>query len=258
MTCERRADRRRRLTEVEHMGRSVVARVAVAVAGSALLVGLVTAPAGAATTRREPPPKSNFAGYTDNTDATTNSVQATFTVPNYTCKKGENLSPGIGAFDDANNGFSSAYMYLACAKIGKKYGPSLGTVAIEIDNGVTYDNLAISAGDAIQFTQSCGPTGTSATIEDLNNSDSFTQSASYASSCEGGYVGDLGVEGKSPKKVAPLPTFGSSDYSAATINGDVLSTSDPTASNYYEGKKAGITTGSLTGGGTAFVLSQVS
>ncbi len=138
------------------MGRSLVARVAVAVAGSALLVGLVAAPSGAATTRVKPPPKSNFAGYTDNTDLTTNFVQATYTVPSYTCKKGENLSPGIGAFDVTNDAFSSAYMYLACAKIGKKYGPSLGTVAIEIDNGVTYDNLAISAGDAIQFTQTCG------------------------------------------------------------------------------------------------------
>lgn len=92
------------------MVRSVFARVAVAVAGSVLLVGLVTAPAGAATARREPPPKSNFAGYTDNTDVTTNSVQTTFTVPTYACKKGENLSPGIGAFDSNAAAFSSAYM----------------------------------------------------------------------------------------------------------------------------------------------------
>jgi hypothetical protein len=238
------------------MGRYLVARAALAVAGSVLLVGLATAPAGATTSRREPPPKSNFAGYTDNTDVTTNSVQATFTVPTYTCKKGENLSPGIGAFDSNSDAFSSAYMYLACAKIGKKYGPSLGTVAIEIDNGVTYDNLAISAGDAIQFTQACGASGTTVTIEDLNTLATFTLSAAFASSCESGYVGDLGVEGKSPKKVAPLPKFGSDDYSNATINGVALSASDPTASAYYQGKKDTITPGALTDGGTAFANTE--
>ena len=236
----------------------MVARVAVAVAGSVVLVGLVAAPSGASATRREPPPKVNFAGYTDTADATTNSVQATVSVPSYTCKKGENVTPGVGAFDSTNNAFTSAYMYLSCAKIGKKYGPSLGVVADEIDNVTTYDNLAISVGDAIQFTQSCGPSGTTVTVEDLNTSASFTQSSSTPSSCEGGNVGDTAVEGKSPKKVTPLPKFGSTDYSAATINGDPLSTSDPTVSNYYEGKKDQITTGPLTDGGTAFVLTQAS
>ena len=81
-------------------------------------------------------------------------------MPTYTCKKGKNIAPGIGATDSANDAYSSAYMYLGCAKVGKKYGPGLGSVAVEIDDVFYYDTLTMSFGDAIQFTQTCGPSGT--------------------------------------------------------------------------------------------------
>ena len=186
------------------MDRSVVSRLAVAVAGLVLLVGLVTAPAGAATTRREPPPKSNFAGYTDNADVTTNSVQATVTVPTYTCKKGrEHRRPASGRSTPPTTRSLRPTCIWPAPRSARSTVRHSVRWPIEIDNVFNYDNLTMSFGDAIQFTQSCGPSGTTETVEDLNTSASFTQSSSTPSSCEGGYVGDTGVEGKWPGKSHP-------------------------------------------------------
>ena len=67
-----------------------------------------------------------------------------------------------------------------------------------------------------------------------------------------------GSRGRGRARTPPLPAFGSQDFSGATINGDPLATSTPTASTYYEAKKDEITTGPITDGGTAFALTQVS
>jgi hypothetical protein len=54
----------------------------------------------------------------------------------------------------------------------------------------------------------------------------------------------------------PLPAFGAIDYTNVMIDGSPLSACSPSPVNYYEGKKNQITTGPLTGGGTAFATTE--
>ena len=98
-------------------------------------------------------------------------MQATVTLPAYTCKKGENITAGDGVYDDTNSAFSSPSIYLSCTKVGKKYKPLYGATNLEVDGAVTYPTLTMTAGDNVEFTTTCGGSGTVVSIEDLNTSD---------------------------------------------------------------------------------------
>jgi len=230
---------------------SVLARVGFVITASLLLAGLVAAPAGATAGKTK---KSFFAGYSATT-ATATSVQATITLPTYTCKKGENLGPGIGAFDTTQNAWNQEFIYMACVKSGKKYVESYGGTAIEVDGLYTNPPLAMSAGDSIQFTTTCGGSGTVSTIEDLNTTQSVSHSSLNPSSCTDAGAGDLGITGKGPGGQSNLPKFGAIDYSNVTVNGSPIGSFTPDSSNYFEGKKNVITTGAISGG-TDFVTTQ--
>lgn len=236
---------------------SALVRVALVAAGSVLVVGMASAPASAAPTHTKPPQKSYYGGYAQTT-GTASSVQATIVLPTYTCKKGDNLGPGIQAFDNTANAWDQEFIYLGCSKTGKKYEPSYGGTGIEIDGVYIFPDLVMSAGDSIEFTTTCGPTGTVSTIEDLNSSQSVSNSSTAASSCTSGGAGDLGIAGKGTGGQSNLPTFGAIDYTNVTVNGVGIGATSPVATNYYEGKKNEITTGALTDDGTAFTTTQSS
>lgn len=231
--------------------RSLLARLCVVATGSLVLATLMTTPSGA-----KAPAKSFFGGW-GNTTATETSVQATIVLPSYTCKKGDNLGPGIGAYDNQNSAWNQEFIYMACAKVGKSWEPSYGSTGIEVDGAYTYPSLAMSAGDSIEFTTTCGPSGTVSTIENLNTTQSVSNSSSSPSSCTDGGAGDLGIQGRGVGGQSNLPAFGSIDYSNVTINALPIGSFSPTTTNYYEGKKNQIDTGALTDGGTAFVTTQV-
>lgn len=64
--------------------------------------------------------------------------------------------------------------------------------------------------------------------------------------------------GGSYGSTSELPGMNSFGWTDVTVNGNPLSSISPTASNYYEPPhKATLTTGSLTGGGTAFTETYV-
>ncbi len=114
----------------------------------------------------------------------------------------------------------------------------------------------MTAGDNVEFTTVCGPTGSFVSIEDLNTSTTVNASSPNPSSCSGATVGDTGVVGTGPGGQARLPKFGAFDFTDVTVNGDSIGSFSPVAGNYYEGKKYQIVVGPLTAGGTAFTTTQ--
>ena len=58
-------------------------------------------------------------------------------------------------------------------------------------------------------------------------------------------MGNIGVSNEAGTKLLPLPTFGSIDFSDATVNGAPLGDASPApiAVNYFEGKKNVISVG---------------
>jgi hypothetical protein len=234
-------------------GSSILARVGVVATGSLLLAGLVAGSSGAATANTKPA-KSYFAAYYAY-PATVSSVQATITLPTYKCKKTENITAGVGNYDATANAWSSSYVYLGCGKIGHKYGPAYGT-GLEVDGVTTYPALTMEAGNSIEFIQTCGPSGSVATIDNLTTTESVTASSSNPGSCADAYAGEDGVTGKGPGGQDPLPPFGAVDYTNVMVNGEPIGTFAPVPYNYYEGKKNVITVGPITDGGTAFVTTQ--
>jgi hypothetical protein len=229
----------------------VVSITALAAMGAGWIVPAATASASPDKTKA----KSYESAYYAYPDSVT-SVQATITLPTYSCKKGDNLAPGDGDYDNTNAAWSGPYIYMGCTKSGKTYVPSYGGTGLDVDGSYTYPSLAMHAGDNVEFTTSCGPSGTVVTIEDLNSSLSVSASSPNPSSCTSAYAGDVGVIGKGPGGQTKLPTFGAIDYSDVTVNGSPIGTFSPVADNYYEGKKNVITTGPITDGGTAFATTQ--
>lgn len=233
--------------------RSILARVGVVATGSLLLAGLVAGSSGAAPAKVKPTPSYLAAYYAY--PATVSSIQATITLPTYKCKKTENITVGMETYDNTASAWSGPYVYLACAKIGHKYGPSY-TTGLEVDGVTTDPALTMQAGNSIEFTQTCGPSGSVATIDNLTTTESVTASSSNPGSCTDAGVGEDGVSGKGPGGQDPLPKFGAVDYTNVMVNGEPIGTFAPVAINYYEGNKNVITVGPITDGGTAFVTTQ--
>jgi len=223
----------------------------VAVATVALLLVAVGAvPAGAATVATKAA-KSYAAGYAAGASPVT-SIDATVTLPTFTCASKSDLLSADVATEDADENVSFATVVLACSK---KKVPFYGA---QFDVDGTYSaasSVTLAAGDTVEMSISCSAaTGTSLTIDDMTSHTSADASSSASSTCEAAFAGDEGL--LKGKKVAPLPTFGAIDYSAVTMNGSPIGSFDTESTNYDGGKKAVITTGALSAGGTAFTTTQ--
>ena len=234
----------------------VLVRAGTLVTGSLLLAGLVAVPVASATAKPATKPSPSFLAEYDAFPATVTSVVATITLPAYTCKKGENIGPGDGTYDQTNSAFSGPYIYVGCTKVGRKYKPLYGATGLEVDGVVTFPTLAMTAGDNVEFTTTCGGSGSFVSIEDLNTSTTVSASSPNPSSCTDASAGDTGVVGTGPGGQARLPKFGAIDFTNVTVNGSPIGSFSPVAENYYEGKKYQIIVGPLTGGGTAFTTTQ--
>jgi hypothetical protein len=230
----------------------VVSITALAAMGAGWLV-----PAASASASPDKASKSYLAQY-EAYPATVTSVQATITLPTYTCKKGDNIGPGDGAYDNTDSNWTGPYIYMGCVKSGKTWVANYGGTGLEIDGSYTYPSMVMHAGDSVEFTTTCGPSGTVVSIDDLTDSQSVSATSLNPSSCTNASVGDDGIEGNGTGGQSNLPTFGAIDYSDVTVNGSPIGTFSPAASNYYEGKKNVITVGPITDGGTAFATTQSS
>jgi hypothetical protein len=229
--------------------RSVLSRTAVVMTGSLLLAGLLTAPSGAATAKVKTP-DSNLAVY--NANVTVGSIDATVTLPSYTCKKADNIVVYENTYDNTNSGWSGPGVYLACAK----HDVPTMTAFLEVDGATTFPVATLRAGDTVQFSTTCNTPGTVVALDDVTSGSSVEASSANPSSCSGGFVGDIGVLKGAGPKLTPLPAFGAIDFSGVTVNTVPLGSLSPTSTNYYEGKKNVIDVGPIGGGGTSFVTTQ--
>jgi hypothetical protein len=227
------------------------ARVAALVAGALMMVGIDAASAGAAPIKK--PPKSSAAGYATSVSVVT-SIEATFTLPTFTCTaKTDALSAQIALFDTVNGEESSAVVALLCSK---KKVPFYAAETI-VDNVANIVPVDIIAGDTIILSATCGSSGTTVSIDDTTISASGQNSSATASTCSNDFVGDLGfLKGK--KAVAPLPLFNEIDFSSVMVNGSALGSFTTQTGDYFEGRKNSIVTGPLDDGGTSFSTTQLS
>jgi hypothetical protein len=197
--------------------------------------------------------RSIFAGY--NPLATTlTSVEATVTLPSFTCpKKYEGVGAIVSDFDPTDDNVSGVEADMNCSK---KKVASYSAIFV-VDGVVSYPTVTINAGDTVVMSISCSSTtGSTVSIDDEITASSTDASSSTPNDCTGADIGDGGFLKGNSSAQAPLPTFSPIDYSSATVNGDPLGSFDPQASNYYAGKKNVIDTGSLTDSGTAFTTTQ--
>jgi hypothetical protein len=222
------------------------------VAGALLVVALAAEPTGAAPVATKTP-KSYAAGYVASASTVT-SVEATVTLPSFTCtNKADLLSADIGVYDPTDNAFSFVTTVLACTK--KKVPVYLAQ--LDVDSVYTYPAVVMNPGDTVTMSISCSDTvGTSISIDDQTTSSSGDASSATPNSCAAAFIGDEGFLKGKGKTAAPLPMFGALDYSNVTVNGDPLGSFSPIAGNYYGGKKAVIDTASITDGGTGFTTTQ--
>jgi hypothetical protein len=233
------------------MGRIGVA----ALAASALAVGLVAAAAPAGATQSK-----SYLGVYQALNQLVTSLSEDAVVPNYTCKKADQVDIYANVFDQdggSPGAFDGAFLGLACAKGNV---PEL-VPYLEVDGTYAAAGVSISVGDTIEITVTCGSTGSVETIADLTHGGSSSTGTSAPSSCNGAFFGNIGVsKGSSGTKELPLPTFGSISFSNVEVNGAPLgdASPSPTSVNYFEGKKNQIVVGPLTAGGSAFVNTQTS
>jgi hypothetical protein len=225
---------------------SVLSRIGFVMVSSVLFAGLLTTTSGA----KVKTPDSSLAVYDAN--VTVNSIDATVTLPSYTCKKADNLTVYSNTYDNSSSSWSGAGIFLGCAK----HDVPAMVASLQVDGTTTFPAATLRAGDTVKFSTTCNAPGTVVTLDDVTSGSSVEASSSNPSSCSGGFVGDNGVLKGAGPKLTPLPAFGAIDFSAVTINTDPLGSLSPTATNYYQGKKNVIDVGPIGGGGTSFATTQ--
>jgi hypothetical protein len=194
--------------------------------------------------------KSPLAGYT--ATATVASVDATVTLPTFTCKsKSDVVASELAVIDTDTDEVSGAIIAMGCPNKTPIYEAELA-----VEGTPSLPDVTMNPGDTVVMSTSCGATGTTATINDLNTNTSGEATSSDASACAAVFIGDGGFGKGKGSATDPLPNFGAIDYTDVLINGDSLLAAAPTATNYYEGKKATITTGAIASDGTDFTTTQ--
>jgi hypothetical protein len=192
-----------------------------------------------------------FAGYIT-APTTITSAAATIVVPNYTCpKKVAAIAAAAIVYDSTGAQFSSAEVYLGCSR-----KTIVLTVLTDVNNTYGVQSITIHMGDVVQLSATCGPSGIDVSIDDMTTSSTGSASSSASETCTQAEIGDDGVANQRGTSVVSLPSFGSITYTSATVDGASLGSFNPTAANYFEGKKNVITTGSLTDGGLVFSTTQ--
>jgi hypothetical protein len=212
----------------------------------AVILALMAPSAGATGTPR--PPKSLFAGYSGGPTALT-TESATVTLPTITCVKNRTaVDVTLGAITPTGfGGRSEAAVMMVCSKVRRVQNLVSSYVPyVEVAN-VTQSPGSVNPmpGDTITMTLTCGSSGTSVTLDDVTSSKAVTDTSSAPGACDYMSVGG-GTRGV-------LPEMNSFAWTNVTVNGAPLSSFPVSASNWFKSfRKATLTTGPLTNGGTAF------
>lgn len=216
-----------------------------------MLLLAVVAPSAGASVFAWKVSKSPLAGYTATTAVT--SVDATVTLPTFTCKsKSDAIASELAVIDTDTDEVSGAIIAMGCPS--KKSSLYLAEIAVE--GTASLPEVTLNPGDTVVMSTTCGATGTTVTIDDTTTDTSGQATSSTASACAAVFIGDGGLEKGKGSATAPLPSFGAIDYTDVTVNGDSFVSAAPTATNYFEGKKATITTGAIASDGTDFTTTQ--
>jgi peptidase A4-like protein len=230
---------------------SAIVRTAACLGGAGLLFAMAAPPAGASVFAGKMQ-KSPLAGYTATTTVT--SVDATVTLPTFTCKsKSDAIASELAVIDTDTDEVSGAIIAMGCP--GNKKVLTL-EAELAVEGTPSLPAVTLNPGDTVVMSTSCGATGTTVTIDDTTSNTSGQATSSAASSCAAVIIGDGGFAKGKGSATAPLPNFGAIDYTDVTVNGDSLASAAPTATNYFEGKKAIITTGAIASDGTDFTTTQ--
>jgi predicted Rossmann-fold nucleotide-binding protein len=125
----------------------------------------------------------------------------------------------------------------------------------DIDNVFSVPTVTINPGDTVTLSVTCGAAGVSVSIDDQTTASTGTKASSTAESCTQAEAGNDAVTKGGGSGILALPAFGTMDFSGVMVNGVAIGSLNPTVANYSE-KKNVITTGALTGGGTAFTTTE--
>jgi len=93
-------------------------------------------------------------------------------------------------------------------------------------------------------------------VDDETTTSIGTASSTTPESCTQAEVGNDAVLNGKGSGIVSLPAFGSFNFTGGMVNGAALGSVSSKDANYSEGKKNVITTGVLSGGGTAFTTTQ--
>lgn len=221
-----------------------------ATVGFSALVGVQSASAK--------PAKSYLAVYSA-LNQTVTEFSVGFTVPKFKCMAANDaVDAYANAFDETpgtSDPYDGGFLQLSCST---KLKPVL-TPALEVDGVYTVaSSVTVHRKDVIDITVTCGASGGTATIQDVTSTQSQSVPTPAGSSCNGVFMGNIGLSNEAGTKNLPLPKFGSIDFGDAQVNGAPLGDASPapTSVNYREGKTNIITVGPLTDEGSAWVNTQ--
>jgi hypothetical protein len=204
------------------------------------------------------PQKSYLADW-EALNQTVTSFTVGFTVPHYTCTAtNDAVDVYANAYDQTSatsDSFDGGFVELGC---NSKKSPVI-TPALEVDGVYTNPSgFTIRRKDVLDVTVTCGAAGGTATIDDVTQDQSGSVPTPAGSSCNGVFMGNIGLSNRAGTKLLPLPKFGKITFGDADVNGAPIGDASPapTAVSYYEGAKNVITVGALTDGGSAWVNTQ--
>jgi hypothetical protein len=205
-------------------------------------------------------PTKSYLGVYEALNQTVTSLNIEFTVPKFKCESANDAVDAYANTFDQTPGnpdaFDGGFVQLSCSAAKK---PVI-TPFLEADGTyVSPSGMTIVKKDVIDISVTCGASAGSDTIDDVTSGQSESFPTAAGSSCNGAFLGNIGVSNKKGTKDLALPTFGSIHFSDATLNGAPLGDASPAAKavNYYEGASNVIKVGPLTGG-TAWVNTQES
>jgi hypothetical protein len=204
-------------------------------------------------------PTKSYLGVYEALNQTVTSVSVGLTVPHYKCTSAkEVVDVYTNTYDetvDTSDSFDGGFVQLGCSSNDK---PVI-TPILEVDGSYSVPSgLTIRRKDVVDVTVTCGASGGTATINDVTSAQSGSVPTPAGSSCNGVFMGNIGVSNEAGTAVLPLPSFGSITFGDASLNDAPLGDASPapTAVNYFEGKKNVITVGPLTDDGSAWVNTQ--
>ena len=206
-------------------------------------------------------PKKSYLADWEALNQTVTSFSVGFTVPHYTCTATDDtVDVYANAYDETqgtSSSFDGGFVDLGCNS--KK--SAVITPALEVDGVYTNPSgFTIRRKDVVDVTVTCGAAGGTATIDDVTQDQSGSVPTPAGSSCNGVFMGNIGVSNKSGKKLLPLPKFGKITFGDADVNGAPIGDASPApaAVSYYEGASNVIKVGPLIDGGSGWVNTQES